>query len=95
VKDVSLDEYGYLYASIPSNSRKKNIPAICFCSHVDTAPDCSGSNVKPILHRYSGKDIVLPDDTSQVLRAVDSPYLHEHIGEEIITASGLTLLGCR
>ncbi len=88
------DTYGYVYATIPSNSNKKNIPAICFCAHIDTAPDCSGTNVKPILHRnYDGKDIVLPDDTTQVLRISDSPYLKEHIESSIITASGTTLLG--
>ncbi|HMJ45802.1 MAG TPA: peptidase T [Ferruginibacter sp.] len=93
VKQVHMDEHGYVYAVIPSNSIKKNIPVICFCSHVDTAPDCSGTHVKPILHRYTGKDIVFPDDPSLVLSAVDSPYLNEHLEEEIITASGLTLLG--
>ncbi len=94
VKDAEMDEYGYVYATIPSNSKKKNIPVICFCSHVDTAPDCSGTNVKPILHRnYNEEDIVLPDDTSQILSAVAHPYLREHIGEDIITASGKTLLG--
>jgi tripeptide aminopeptidase len=91
---ADTDEYGYVYASIPSNSNKKNIPAICFCSHVDTAPDCSGTNVKPILHKnYDGKDIVLPDDTSQVLKVSKFPYLQKHIGSDIITASGSTLLG--
>lgn len=94
ITDATTDEYGYVYATIPSNSDKKNIPAICFCSHVDTAPDCSGTNVKPILHRYyDGNDIVLPDDNTQVLRLNDSPYLKEHINHGIITASGLTLLG--
>jgi tripeptide aminopeptidase len=91
---TETDEYGYVYASIPSNSNKKNIPAICFCSHVDTAPDCSGTNVKPILHKnYDGKDIVLPDDTTQVLKTSRSPYLLQHINSDIITASGATLLG--
>ncbi len=94
ITDAVTDEYGYVYATIPSNSDKKNIPAICFCSHVDTAPDCSGTGVKPIHHRYyDGNDIVLPDDTSQVLRMGDWPYLKEHINHGIITASGLTLLG--
>ena len=80
ITNAETDAYGYVYATIPSNSEKKNIPAICFCSHVDTAPDCSGTNVKPIHHRYyDGKDIVLPDDNSQVLRMIDSPYLKEHI----------------
>jgi len=92
--DATTDEYGYVYATIPCNSEKKNIPAICFCSHVDTAPDCSGTNVKPIHHRYyNGNDIVLPDDTTQVLRMTDAPYLREHINHGVITASGLTLLG--
>jgi tripeptide aminopeptidase len=88
------DEFGYVYATIPSNSDKKNIPAICFCAHVDTAPDCSGTDVKPIHHRYyDGNDIVLPDDTAMVLKQSDSPYLKEHINSGVITASGLTLLG--
>lgn len=91
--DAHADEYGYVYATIPSNSDKK-IPVICFCSHVDTAPDCSGSNVKPILHtNYDGKDIVLPDDSTQVVSKKDHPYLKEHKHSDIITASGLTLLG--
>jgi tripeptide aminopeptidase len=94
ITTASTDEYGYVYATIPGNSDKKNIPAICFCSHVDTAPDCSGYNVKPILHRYyDGNDIVLPDDATQVLRMSDSPYLKEHLNSGVITASGLTLLG--
>jgi tripeptide aminopeptidase len=91
---VETDEFGYVYASIPSNSTKENIPVICFCSHVDTAPDCSGTDVKPILHKnYDGKDIVLPDDNTQVLKLSKSSYLKEHIRHDIITASGLTLLG--
>ncbi|MCP9753236.1 peptidase T [Ferruginibacter sp. HRS2-29] len=91
---AETDEFGYVYSSIPSNSSKNNIPPICFCSHVDTAPDCSGTNVKPILHKnYDGNDIVLPDDNTQVLSAKVSPYLKNHIGADIITASGHTLLG--
>ncbi|RYF90304.1 MAG: peptidase T [Chitinophagaceae bacterium] len=91
---VTMDEYCYVYATLPGNSSKKNIPAICYCSHVDTAPDCSGTNVKPILHNnYDGKDIVMPDDATQILSINQSPYLKEHIGNAIITASGTTLLG--
>ena len=94
LKDAETDAYGYVYATIPGNTGKKAVPVICFCSHVDTAPDCSGTDVKPILHRqYDGADIVLPDDASQVLRVKDSPYLKNHIGHDIITASGKTLLG--
>ena len=87
------DEFGYVYATIKSNT-KRTVPAICFCSHVDTAPDCSGTNVLPILHEpYSGQDFVMPLDAHQVLRVADSPYLKNHIGQNIITASGNTLLG--
>src|SRR5258708_6563733 len=61
--DAHIDEYGYVYATIPANSDKKDIPVICFCSHMDTAPDCSGNGVKPIIHKnYHGQDLSLPDD---------------------------------
>ncbi|MGI8950778.1 MAG: peptidase T [Chitinophagaceae bacterium] len=87
------DEFGYVYAIISSNTNK-NVPVICFCSHVDTAPDCSGTNVKPLLHQhFNGDDIILPDDTSQIISTKDYPYLKQKIGDDIITASGLTLLG--
>jgi tripeptide aminopeptidase len=93
ISDAHLDEYGYVYATVPSNTTKK-VPVICFCSHVDTSPDSSGANVKPILHRqYNGEDIVLPDDPSQVITVQEHPYLKEKIGDDIITASGTTLLG--
>ncbi len=93
ISDAHLDEFGYVYATIPSNT-EKTVPVICFCSHVDTAPDCSGTGVKPIRHNnYDGSDIVLPDDTSQVITTKEHPYLLEKIGEDIITASGTTLLG--
>ncbi len=94
ISDASVDEFGYVYGTIPSTTEKNNVPVICFCSHVDTAPDCSGKNVKPILHsNYNGSDIVLPDDNTQVLKMSVSPYLKNHVGSDIITASGLTLLG--
>lgn len=90
---VVSNELGYVYATIPSNSPKR-LPVLCFCAHVDTAPDCSGTHVKPILHRnYQGESIVLPDDTSIVLDPEKMPYLKQHIGKDIITASGTTLLG--
>ena len=93
IADAHLDEHGYVYATVPSNTSKK-VPVICFCSHVDTSPDSSGATVKPMLHRhYDGKDIVLPDDPSQIISPEDHPYLKEKIGEDIITASGTTLLG--
>ena len=93
ITDAELDEQGYVYATIPSNT-SKNVPVLCFCSHVDTAPDASGAGVKPLIHyRYDGNDIVLPDDHAQVIRIKDHPYLQQKIGEDIITASGKTLLG--
>ena len=94
VADAHLDEHGYVYATIPSNSDKKNVPVICFCSHMDTSPDCSGENVKPIIHKnYQGQDLVLPDDNTQVLKMSEHPDLKNQIGNDIITASGTTLLG--
>ena len=94
IADAELDEFGYVYATLPANSDKKNIPVICYCSHVDTAPDCSGFEVKPILHKaYDGAAITLPDDTTQILKIENSPYLKEKMGDDIITASGKTLLG--
>jgi tripeptide aminopeptidase len=93
LSDAHMDEWGYVYATIPSTTDKK-VPVICFCAHVDTAPDCSGTNVKPIVHRnYQGQDIVLPDDKNQVLRLSEYPYLKTQMGKDIITASGTTLLG--
>jgi tripeptide aminopeptidase len=93
IADAHLDEFGYVYATIASNT-EKNVPVICFCSHVDTAPDCSGAGVKPMLHKnFDGEDIVLPDDPTQVINVTDHPYLKEKLGEDIITASGTTLLG--
>jgi len=93
VMDAHMDDYGYVYGTIPSNTNKK-VPVICFCAHVDTAPDCSGMNVKPLVHKnYNGADIVLPDDSTQVIRRSDYPYLEKLTGHDIITASGSTLLG--
>ncbi|MFL5787897.1 MAG: peptidase T [Flavisolibacter sp.] len=93
IHDAHLDENGYVYATIPSNTDKK-VPVICFCSHVDTAPDASGTNVKPIVHKnYQGNDIILPDDPAQVISIANHTYLKEKIGEDIITASGKSLLG--
>ncbi len=94
LKAIEMDEWGYVFATIPSNSSTENLPTICFCSHMDTAPDCSGTNVKPIVHRnYTGQPIVLPDDNNQVITTDRHPYLKEKIGDDLITASGLTLLG--
>ncbi|QEM13825.1 peptidase T [Mucilaginibacter rubeus] len=93
VTDAHLDEYGYVYATIPSNTDKQ-VPVICFCSHMDTAPDCSGKGVKPIVHKnYQGQDLILPDDTTQVIRMAEYADLKNQIGNDVITASGTTLLG--
>ena len=94
VADAEMDEWGYVYGTIPNNTSNPNLPTICFCSHMDTAPDCSGTNVKPIVHRnYSGAPITLPDDPTQVITTEKHPYLKSKIGDDLITASGLTLLG--
>jgi tripeptide aminopeptidase len=91
--DAHLDEHGYVYATIPATSDKK-VPVICFCSHMDTSPDCSGANVKPqIVRNYRGGDIALPADPAQVIRAADYPELDNQIGNDIITTDGTTLLG--
>ena len=93
LKDAHVDENGYVYATIPSNT-EKNVPVICFCSHMDTSPDCSGANVKALIHKnYQGQNITLPDDKTQVLKMRDHPDLKDQIGNDIITASGKTLLG--
>src|ERR1700761_170991 len=91
--DAHLDEHGYVYATIPATSDKK-VPVVCFCSHMDTSPDCSGKDVKPqIVRNYRGADIVLPGDRSQVIRAAEHPTLTKQIGNDIITTDGTTLLG--
>jgi tripeptide aminopeptidase len=91
--DAHLDEHGYVYATIPANT-DKTVPVICFCSHMDTSPDCTGKNVKPqIVKNYRGGDIVLPADPTQVIRVTDNPALAEQIGSDIVTTDGTTLLG--
>jgi tripeptide aminopeptidase len=93
IADAELDQHGYVYATIPATTDKE-IPVICFCAHVDTSPDCSGTGVKPILHQnWDGKDIVLPNENSVIISQEKFPYLKGKIGEDIITTSGLTLLG--
>lgn len=93
ISDAEMDEYGYVFGTIPSNLTYE-VPTICFCSHMDTAPDVTGKNVKPIVHRnYDGTPITLPDDPSQVITTDKQTYLKQKIGDDIITASGLTLLG--
>lgn len=93
LSDAHLDDFGYVYASIPGNTEKE-VPIICFCSHMDTSPDCSGENVKAIVHQnYHGQDIILPDDLTQIISINDHPDLKNQIGNDLITASGSTLLG--
>ncbi|EKS28016.1 peptidase T [Afipia felis] len=91
--DAHLDEHGYVYATLPANTGKK-VPVVCFCSHMDTSPDCSGKDVKPqIVKNYQGGDIVLPADSSQVIRFSEHPALANQIGHDIVTTDGTTLLG--
>src|SRR5205823_1562991 len=93
VRDAELDQWGYVYGTLPSNS-SKDVPVICFCAHMDTSSDCSGANVRPIVHKhYDGKDITLPDDPTVIITTNEHPYLKKKIGEDIITASATTLLG--
>jgi len=93
LSDAHLDEHGYVYATVPSNVDKA-IPVICFCSHMDTAPDFTGTNVKPqIVHNYQGGDIQLSGDRKQVIRVSDNPALNDQIGNDIVTTDGTTLLG--
>lgn len=93
LKDAHLDEHGYVYATIPATTSKK-VPVVCFCSHMDTSPDCTGKNVKPqIVRNYQGGDIVLPGDKTQVIRADEHPALKDQVGSDIVTTDGTTLLG--
>ena len=92
--DVTMDEHGYVMGTIPSTTSKLHVPVIGFIAHVDTSPEMQGHEVKPIVHvKYDGRDLVLPDDPAAVLRAAEDPALAAHTGHDIVTASGLTLLG--
>lgn len=92
-QEVRLTDYGAVLATIPATI-ETNAPVIGFLAHVDTAPAFHASGVKPIVHRnYDGGEVVLPDDPTQVLSPRQSPYLAQKIGEDIVTASGTTLLG--
>src|SRR3954469_4658899 len=93
IADAHLDEHGYVYATIPATTDKR-VPVICFCSHMDTSPDCTGKDVKPqIVKNYRGGDIVLPADPAQIIRVADNPALADQIGNDIVTTDGTTLLG--
>jgi len=92
--DAAIDEHGYVMATIPATIDNANVPVIGFIAHVDTSPEMSGADVKALIHEnYQGEDLVLPDDPSQVIRRSENPHLDEQIGNDIITASGTTLLG--
>src|ERR1700683_1642430 len=93
IRDAHLDEHGYVYATIPANTDKL-VPVICFCSHMDTSPDCTGKDVNPqIVKNYRGDDIVLPGDPTQIIRVADHPALRNQIGNDIVPSDGTTLLG--
>ncbi len=92
--DVRLLESGFVFATVPATPGKENAPTVAFLAHVDTAPQYNASGVKPIVHRnWDGADIQLPDNPSMVISVKNSPYLAGKLGDDIITASGLTLLG--
>jgi len=92
--DAAIDEHGYVMATIPATSTKPGVPTIGLIAHVDTSPEMPGAGVKPIIHpNYDGRDLVLPDDPTAVLRLAENPHLEEQRGNDIITASGTTLLG--
>jgi tripeptide aminopeptidase len=94
LEDAVMDEHGYVFATIPATSSKAGVPVIGFLAHVDTSPEMSGAGVKAIIHRdYDGSDLVLPDDPATVISPEASPHLAQQIGNDIITASGTTLLG--
>lgn len=93
VEDAEMDEHGYVYATLKSNSEKK-VPAICFCSHVDTSPETTGKNVNPIIHKnYDGGIIKYAKDSSLKLDPTEHPELAKKVGNDIITTDGTTLLG--
>ena len=93
ISDAELDENGYVYGTLKSNTNKA-VPNICFCSHMDTSPDCSGENVKPIIHKnYNGGSILYASDANLSLHPDEHPALKDQIGNDIITSDGTTLLG--
>jgi tripeptide aminopeptidase len=93
MSEVEMDEHGYVYATLPSNTDKQ-VPTIGFIAHMDTSPDCSGANIKPrIIENYDGSDIVLCKEDGIVTTVGQFPELREHIGEDLIVTDGHTLLG--
>ncbi|MGE3707117.1 MAG: peptidase T [Vicinamibacterales bacterium] len=94
LQDVHMDEFGYVTATVPATTAKPDVPTIGFIAHVDTSPELTGADVRPIVHRaYDGRDLVLPDDPRAVIRLADNPDLADQMGHDIVTASGTTLLG--
>lgn len=94
LRDATIDEHGYVTATIPPTTTKANVPTIGFIAHVDTSPEMSGTDVKPILHRgYDGRDLLLPDAEGAAVRLAENPALASQMGHDIVTASGATLLG--
>jgi tripeptide aminopeptidase len=92
--DAAMDEHGYVMATIPATAGCENAPVVGFIAHVDTSPEMPGHDVRPIVHHgYDGRDLLLPEDPGAALRAIDDPALAAQIGNDIVTASGLTLLG--
>lgn len=93
IADAELDEHGYVYATVPANTDKPDVPVICFCAHMDTAPDFSGTDVRPkIIRNYAGGDIAL-GNSGRVIRVAEHPELNNQIGNDVVTSDGTTLLG--
>ena len=93
LEEIELDEYGYLYATLPANTDKE-VPTIGFIAHMDTSPDMSGADVTPrIVHNYDGSDIVLCEEDNIVMTTSQFPELLEHKGEDLIVTNGKTLVG--
>src|SRR4029453_14754121 len=90
--EASIDEHGYVMATVPATTKKTGVPTIGFLAHVDTSPEMPGAGAAPIVHRgYDGRDLALPDDPTAVLRLHDIPALADQMGHDIVTASGTTL----
>ena len=94
IEDAQLTDYGVVFGTLPGNVTDREVPVIAFVAHVDTAPSFHAEGVKPIVHHgWDGKAMVLPDDPAVVIDPRENPHLRGKEGEDIVTASGTTLLG--
>ena len=94
LEEISLDDNGYLFATLPANTDAPDIPVVGFIAHMDTSPDMSGKHVKPrIVKSYSGDDIILNSELDIKLTPADFPELLDYVGQDLIVTDGTTLLG--